>query len=289
MNGPIDRLRKIVVNSGRSMLWAERFPGEQYTDPPGDKGLFGPDSPVWQVHSDTSMFVGGLSAILVQMLHPLAMAGVAEHSDWVTQPIRRLSRTASFITATSFASTPVADSIIGQVRRTHARVTGTAPNGRAYCAGDPELLRWVHTAQVSSFLRAHLRYHPHPIGPAEQDRYYREVAEVARRLGGRDLPADRAEVSAYFDSIQSELEVGPQARQALVALRQLRPGGYGQTIAYRIVLSAAADLSPAWAQMRLGFGGSRAALRITPWLLAQLRKARGTPDWLQQARIRCAA
>ncbi len=153
MKGPLHRLRQKALGSGRSMLWASRFPGEQYTHPVGDNGLFGPDSPAWRVHSDTSMFVGGLSAILIQMLHPLAMAGVADHSNWVAEPIKRLSRTASFITATTFGSTPVAEAVIEQVRRRHARVSGTAPDGRPYRADDPALLCWVHTAQVASFLR----------------------------------------------------------------------------------------------------------------------------------------
>jgi uncharacterized protein (DUF2236 family) len=288
MTGPIDRLRRKVVGSGRSLLWASRFPDEQYSEPRGDKGLFGPDSPAWRVHSDTSMFVGGLSAILVQMLHPLAMAGVADHSNWVQEPIRRLSRTASFITATTFGSTPVAEAVIEQVRRRHARVNGTVPDGRSYRADDPDLLRWVHTAQVSSFLAAHLRFHPAPIGPADQDRYFRDSAEVARRLGATDVPNDRKAVADYMLSMQPELAFGPQAHTALQSLQDLRLDGRTQTLGYRLFLRAAADTIPPWAQRQLNVAGSTTANVITPRLLSQLRRARGTPEWLEEALARCA-
>jgi len=289
MKGPLHRLRQKALGSGRSMLWASRFPGEQYTHPVGDNGLFGPDSPAWRVHSDTSMFVGGLSAILIQMLHPLAMAGVADHSNWVAEPIKRLSRTASFITATTFGSTPVAEAVIEQVRRRHARVSGTAPDGRPYRADDPALLCWVHTAQVASFLEAHLRFHPDPVRPSDQDRYLRESAEVARRLGAIDVPEDRQAVSEYFRAMQKELSLGAQASDALRVLQHLRLDGFGETPAYRLLLHAAGGVIPPWAQQQLDVRGSRFARAVTPWSLAQLRKARGTPDWLTEARIRCAS
>ncbi len=237
MTGPITWLRQKTVAPVHDMLWTSRFPGEQYTDPVGDKGLFGPDSPAWRVHSDPSMFVGGLCAILIQMLHPLAMAGVADHSNWVADPIKRLSRTASFVTATTFASTEVAEGVIQQVKLRHARVHGTAPDGRSYRADDPSLLCWVHTAQVSSFLRAHLLYHPDPISPSEQDRYFRETSEIARRLGATDVPSDRREVSEYFRMMNKNLSLSSQGREALNVLQRLRLGGFGERVGFRKISS----------------------------------------------------
>jgi uncharacterized protein (DUF2236 family) len=289
MKTPIDWLRQKTVESGHSLLWASRFPGEQYTDPPGDKGLLGPDSPAWRVHSDPSMFVGGLAAVLLQMLHPLAMAGVAEHSNWTTDPIKRVSRTTSFIIATTFASTPVAEGLIEQVRRIHARVWGTAPDGRPYRADDPALLCWIHTAQVSSFLDAHLRYHPNPIGPSDQDRYLGQTAEIARRLGATDVPSDRQAVTNYLLSMESELDFGSQADVALRALQQLRLERRAQNAGYHLFLRAATGLIPPWAQRRLGVHGSRVATALCPQALALLRNARGTPDWYREAEIRCSS
>jgi uncharacterized protein (DUF2236 family) len=114
-----------------------RFPQEQYTDPPGDPGLFGPESVTWRVNGDASLVIGGLSALMLQALHPLALAVVFDHSNFKEQPLRRLSRTASFVRATTYASTPVAESVIATVRQMHTRVVGVAPHGVPYRADDP--------------------------------------------------------------------------------------------------------------------------------------------------------
>ena len=288
MTGPVDWLRQRTVAPVHDMLWTSRFPGEQYTDPVGDKGLFGPGSPAWRVHSDPSMFVGGLCAILIQMLHPLAMAGVADHSNWVADPIKRLSRTASFVTATTFASTEVAEGVIQQVKLRHARINGTAPDGRSYRADDPSLLCWVHTAQVSSFLRAHLQYHPDPISPSEQDRYFHETSEVARRLGATDVPSDRREVSAYFRSMEGKLSLSSQGREALIVLQGLRLGGFGERAGFRIFFNAAKGLTPPWAQEQLHVGGSKFTRAVSPSVLSILRRVRGKPPWLVEAESRTA-
>ena len=121
-------------------------------EPAGRPRLFGPDSICWRVHGDfTSMMVGGISALLLQALHPLALAGVWDHSNFREDLLGRLRRTGQFISATTFGSHADAERLIERVRRIHLSVTGTAPDGRAYAAYDPELLTWVHVAEVSSF------------------------------------------------------------------------------------------------------------------------------------------
>jgi uncharacterized protein (DUF2236 family) len=175
-------LRGLLNSPLRAALDSSRFPQEQYTDPPGDRGLFGPSSASWHVHGDSSMLVGGIAALLLQTLHPLAMAGVAEHSDYRERPFGRLSRVASFVAATTYGSTPVAESVVESVKAVHERVVGTAPDGRPYSAGDPDLLRWVHVAEVACFYAAHRRYHPRALRGADADRYYDEVAVVAEML-----------------------------------------------------------------------------------------------------------
>ena len=133
--------------------------GVDYENPPGDAGLFGPDSVCWKVHGDfTSMLIGGISALLLQALHPLALAGVWDHSNFREDLLGRLRRTGQFISATTFGSHADAQRLIDRVRTIHLNVTGHAPDGRPYAASDPDLLTWVHVAEVSSFLKAHLRY-----------------------------------------------------------------------------------------------------------------------------------
>src|SRR3954449_5225478 len=137
---PLDLARRSVRGGLGSLFAADRFPEEQYDEPKGDPGLFGPDSVTWTVHADATMFVGGIAALMVQSLHPLAAAGVADHSSYRTEPFKRLSRTGSFVAVTTYAATPVAESVIAAVRGVHEHVKGTAPDGTPYAASDPDLL-----------------------------------------------------------------------------------------------------------------------------------------------------
>ncbi len=131
---------------------------------------FGPDRPIWRVHADASIFVGALRALLLQSLHPLAMAGVADHSDYRADPWGRLQRTARFLAATTYGTEAQAEQACATVRRVHRRVHGIAPDGRPYDANDPHLLTWVHIAEADSFLAAYQRYGAHPLDPAERTR-----------------------------------------------------------------------------------------------------------------------
>ena len=151
---------------------------------------FGPDRAIWRVHADASIFVGALRALLLQSLHPLAMAGVAQHSDFREDPWGRLQRTARFLAGTTYGTAAQAELACATVRRVHGRVRGTAPDGRPYDANDPHLLLWVHIAEVDSFLAAHQRFGARPLDRAEQDQYVSDLARVARELGVPDPPLD---------------------------------------------------------------------------------------------------
>ena len=165
-------------------------------NPKGDPGLFGPDSISWQVHGDfTSMLIGGISALMLQALHPLALAGVWDHSNFRQDMLGRLRRTGQFISGTTFGSTADADWLIDKVRTIHEQVTGTGLDGRPYAASDPALLTWVHVAEVSNFLAAHLRYRNPDLSAEDQDRYYDEIAVVAERLGATDVPRSRQQIA----------------------------------------------------------------------------------------------
>src|SRR5687767_14570140 len=134
-------------------------------DTPGPR-WFAEDRPIRQVHADASMFVGGLRALLLQSLHPLAMAGVAGHSGFRGDPWGRLARTSYFLAATTFGPDDLARETIERIKQVHNRVRGKAPDGRPYSAGDPHLLEWVHIAEIDSFLRAHQRYGSKPLDRA---------------------------------------------------------------------------------------------------------------------------
>jgi uncharacterized protein (DUF2236 family) len=285
-------LRQVVLRPVRAAFGSDRFPDEQYTSPVGDPGLFGPDSVTWRVHAGADMLIGGVSAVILQTLHPLAMAGVAEHSEWRQRPFQRLSRTSSFVTATTYASTPVAEGIIDVVRAVHTRVVGVAPDGRPYRADDPALLRWIHVAEVSSFLNSHRRYSLLPVTPADQDRYYDEVRVVAEKLGATNVPASRAEVASYLDQIRPELVAG---RQALETVRYIRVAPFRQRplqVAYQVIMQAAIGLLPYWARDMLGLNAQPllelATTRVAAHaLLSVMRMAGGTPPPVRQARERC--
>jgi uncharacterized protein (DUF2236 family) len=231
-------------------------PSLDYLHPEGDPGLFGPDAVCWRVHADlASMMVGGISALLLQMLHPLALAGVVDHSNFRHDLLGRLRRTAFFIAGTTYGSRKDAERLIARVREVHSTVVGTAPDGRPYAANDPSLLTWVHVAEVSSFLRSYRRYVDDALSPAEEDRYYDETALVAERLGARDVPRTSSAVEAYFAGVRPTLAVSERTREvASILLDATAPHAFTQALT-SILMTAAIDLLPPWAQRLSGFEG----------------------------------
>ena len=180
----------------------------------GDPGLFGPDSVTWRVHSDGAMLIGGIRALLLQIMHPLAMAGVADHSDYRHHPEARLARTSQFVATTTFGTTEQAHQAAAIVKRVHTKVVGTAPDGRPYSASDPHLISWVHHAEVDSFLAAYQRYGSQPLTDAEADQYVDEMAVINELLDGEPPAHSVAELRAYFERMRPELTVGRQGRDA---------------------------------------------------------------------------
>lgn len=223
-----------------------------FENPKGDPGLFGPDAVCWRIHGDfTSMLIGGITALLLQALHPLALAGVWDHSNFREDLLGRLRRTGQFVSGTTFASRADADWLIDKVRRIHLHVVGTAPDGRPYSASDPELLTWVHVAEVHSFLQAHLRYLNPQMSGADQDRYYAEVALVAERLGAGDVPRDRTQIDSYLQRIRGQLRCDERSREILrILLAAPAPSRLAAPVG-KLFMQAGIDLLPDWAQQLL--------------------------------------
>jgi len=229
------RVRVVGDDPQAAMAAVMNAPGERW---------FADDRVIRRVHSDASMFVGGLRALLLQSLHPLAMAGVAGHSDFRADPWGRLQRTADFLAATTFGPATLADESIARVRQVHRRVKGVAPDGRAYSAGDPHLLRWVHICEVDSFLAAYRRYGAQPLADAEADEYVEDMARVATALGVNHPPTTVAQLRREFEDFRPELQGTKAARDAARFLLVQPPLPLAARPAYALLASAAVALLP---------------------------------------------
>jgi uncharacterized protein (DUF2236 family) len=219
-------------------------------DTPGPR-WFAPDRPIRRVHADASMFVGGLRALLLQSLHPLAMAAVAGHSGYRADPWGRLQRTSTFLATTTFGTAADAQRVVDHVRRVHESVSGTAPDGREYRASDPRLLDWVHAAEVDSFLRCHQRYGANPLTDDERDGYVADTARVAEALGVLDPPRTTAELAATLARHRPDLRGTPQARDAARFLLLNPPLPLLARPPYAVLASTAVAALPAWTRLPL--------------------------------------
>ena len=266
----IEQVRgQALVHVRRSMGLTNR-PPVACVDP--DLAFVAPGSVVRRIHGDLpAMLIGGLSALLFQMLHPLAMAGVAQHSNYRQDPLGRLERTASFLGTTTFGTEDEARAAIERVRRVHRGVRGTASDGRPYSAADPDLLTWVHAAEVSSFLAASRVYAPVPPTREEADDYLAQMATVALALGAVDVPRSTAGLEAYFVEVRPRLRLTAEARTA----RNFVLRGVGrwphELATYGLLVGAAQGVLPTWARRQLGLrsvpGGDRLAVRPSARLL----------------------
>lgn len=219
--------------------------------PPSDEAFFAPDSPIRMVHADVvSMMVGGMSALLLQMLHPHALQGVLDFSNFREDMHGRLRRTARFIAVTTYGHRDDAETAIARVNSIHAQVKGTLPDGTPYAATNPRTLAWVHVTEAMMFLEAWL-VHVKPHMPvAEQDEYFRQFALVARKLGADPVPESKAEAQALFRSMRSELRASPQAREVAKLVIESRPPGPAGAI-QPFMANAAIALLPPFARTML--------------------------------------
>jgi uncharacterized protein (DUF2236 family) len=279
--GAVQWFRARVAETIRDTVNGEQ-PAARDPRPPVDRdpGYFGPDSVTWRIHQDSSMLVGGLRALFLQTMHPLAMAGVADHSSYREDAMGRLARTSSYVGITTYGSTREARDAIAEVRRVHRRVVGVADDGRAYSANDPHLLTWVHHTLVDSFLRSYQRYGGRPLSRDDADRYVDEMAVMGELWQAEPAARSVAELRQWFADIRPELRATSAARRTARWLA-LAPVPLPARGPYAVIAPAAVGLLPGFVRRDLGLPMPPAfePLVVRPAAFALVR----TLDWFMSA------
>jgi uncharacterized protein (DUF2236 family) len=214
---------------------------------------FSEQDAIWRVHADTSMFIGGIRALLMQSLHPIALQAVVDHAGFQRDFWGRFQRTSRYLALTTYGTIPDAERAIAGVRAIHRRVRGTTPEGRPYSADDPHLLMWVHVAEVNSFLEAFQVFGAERLTTDKADEYVRQMGSLAARLGLLYPPDTVAELKSIMDSYRPELSGSNQAAREASDLLLVHPpfGGGISRAAYHILAASAVSIVPAWARTEL--------------------------------------
>ena len=241
-----------------------------------DDGFFGPASVTWRVTGDLAAPVAGLRSLLMQALHPLAMAGVDQHSGWRRDPVGRLAATSAFLATVTFGERAAAEHAAARIRRIHDHVRGVdAVTGRPYAAGDPALLLWVHVALVQSSLAASRAFGT-PLSAVDSDRYVAEMMVAAELVGVPQplVPASVAGLERYIASVRPGLRCTPAAAESMAYL--LDPPGLDGEVAgfWQDVRDAAVALLPDWARQMYGYS----APPLSPGRRAGIRQSLGVLD-----------
>jgi uncharacterized protein (DUF2236 family) len=224
------------------------------SESPSDAGFFGPRSVVWRVHRDRSFPLAAMRSLMVQALHPLAMAGVAEHSDWKRDPFGRLAATGGYVLTVTYGDTVAANAAAARVRAVHAHVRGTdSVTGLAYSAQDPDLLLWVHAGMVDSIVHVVQRY-GRGLDAAEADRYVAEMVPFAEMVGvpKEQVPADVQALTSYLESVDLR-QITPAAQDAIGVV--LDPPELADDLRelWHDLGQVAIGTLPAWARTMYGF------------------------------------
>jgi uncharacterized protein (DUF2236 family) len=244
-------VRRALVRQVRN-TFNDRSRGERPV-PASDAALFPPGSVIRRVHGDvTSMMVGGIAALLTQMLHPKALAGVWDHSDVHSDMLGRLRRTARFIATTTYAHRDFALEAIGRVKAIHEQVSGSLPDGTEYRATDPWLLAWVHVAGAINFLDGWRRYGEPAMSRSDQDRYFAESGEIARLLDADPVPRTRGEAELLVGRFKCELKADERTRAFRdLVLKAPAPSIAGAPVQL-LLMRASIDLMPGFARRMHG-------------------------------------
>ncbi|WP_035758557.1 oxygenase MpaB family protein [Granulicoccus phenolivorans] len=243
--------------------------------------------PIWRVHEDSAMFSGGIAALLLQMLHPMAMAGVAGHSGYRSDPWGRLQRTSNYLASTTYGTIEHAEATIAHVAAIHRRVRGKDAHGRPYGADDPHLLTWVHVAEIHSFLAAFQAYARRPLTPAEADTYVAQAGVAAGRLGVPAPPQSVTELRTVLESYRPELELTPAAADAAAFLLHDPPLPWPARPGYWALAAGGVGVLPDWARHLLGLDHpaghllarplGRGATATVRWAMSPTSRSRPRP------------
>ena len=264
-------------------LFNDRANGERPVQR-SDDALIPATSAAARVHGDvTTMMVGGVAALLLQMLHPVAVAGVWDHSNFRRDMIGRLRRTARFMAQTTYAQRAEGEAAIDRVRRIHAAVGGVLEDGTPYRADDPHVLAWVHIAGALCFLDAWIRFGEPTMSRADQDRYFADVAPVARRLGATPVPETRAGAEALLAAFRPELVAGARAREVARLVMNSREANTRGVPVQSLIMQAAIDLLPPWVR---AMHGLRASVLTRPAVDAATFGLAGALRWAFAAEAR---
>jgi uncharacterized protein (DUF2236 family) len=240
-------VRRALVRQVRS-TFNDQSKGEKPV-PASDEAFFPRGSVIRRVHGDvTSMMVGGIAALLTQMLHPKALGGVWDHSDVAEDQLGRLRRTARFIAVTTYGHREAAQAAIDKVKAIHEHVSGTLPDGTGYRATDPWLLAWVHVAGAINFLDGWRRYAEPRMTRADQDTYFAESGEIAWMLDADPVPRTRAEAEKLISEFRFELRADERSRAFRDLVLNAPPSSLGEAPVQRLLFNAAVDLMPPFAR-----------------------------------------
>jgi uncharacterized protein (DUF2236 family) len=245
-------------------------------DEPADDGFFGPASVAWRISGDLSAPVAGLRALMIQALHPLAMAGVDQHSDWRADPVGRLAATSAYLATITFGERASAERVAAHVRRVHEQVTGVDhETGQPYAAGDPALLLWVHAALVDSNIAAREMFGT-PLTPEDADRYIEEMVVAAQLVGvpAELVPDNAPALGRYLARVQPQLLCSAAARESMAYL--LDPPGLDDEVAeiWQDIREATLIALPGFARQMYGY----TAPELTPSRREEIRQALGVLD-----------
>ena len=274
LDGPRRALAAAVRHRIAGPEFAEHHEQIWYT--PGPR-WFRAEDPIWRVHADTAMFVGGIRALLLQSLHPVAMHGVSQNSGFRGDPWGRLHRTGRFLATTTYGTIPDAERSVAIVRAIHRRVRGMMPDGEPYRADDPHLLGWIHAAEVDSFLTSHQVFGGDRLDAAEADDYVRQSGFIAELLGVVDPPQTVAENDALIAAYRPELQLSPPATETAGLLLRDPPLAGPQKLGYALLAAGAVSILPPWARAMLRLPTLPAADRLVARPLT--RTALGTIRW----------
>ena len=270
--------RHRIAEATVGLFGRDEYPLAHSLDYPGDPGLFGPESATWPVMGDAAAIVGGIRALLIQTAHPEVVAGVRDHSNYRADPLGRLSRTTSYVTATAYGAMPEVEAALVAVRRAHVPVEGTSERGKSYSAGGPAQASWVHNVLTDSFLETYQRFSPKPLSIEDADRFVLEQSHLGSLLRSDDLPQTRTELNEWVAGHPAVART--DAMVDTIAFLKDPPLPTTARMGYRLLYAAAVSTIPDRIAQIIGVNVSRAAVASGTMMLSTLRWALGSsPSW----------